>query len=95
MKIDRRRMHEAAGAFRRRWPSAAVSAAAVIIIAFCPLPTGGHSALAFVGGAALGGELLEHLVRLSIWGTYKTIQRIVRGADVPRCARAGIEGGGS
>jgi len=67
---------EAARAVRRRWPSVVVSGAAVMIVALVPLPIGGHSALAVVGGAGLGGELLEQLLRLSIWGAYRTMQRI-------------------
>jgi hypothetical protein len=79
---------EAARALRRRWPSVVVSSAAVTIVALVPLPIEGHSALAVIGGAGLGGELLEQLLRASIWGAYKTMQRIAC-AGLTRCARTG------
>jgi hypothetical protein len=77
---------EAARALRRRWPSVVVSGAAVVIVALVPLPIEGHSALAVIGGAALGGELLEQMLRLSIWGAYRTVQRIAC-TGLSRCTR--------
>lgn len=88
MRIDGR-LPEAARAFRRRWPSAAAWGAAVLIVALLPLPTEGHSALAFIAGAGLGGEILEQVLRVSLCAAYRSIRKIVRDAGVPRCTGRG------